>query len=220
MMSYDPFDAAMNPETREPTKRWFGQMFVEVWPCALVKGQGKVPFDANMHASDKRLTAVQMEVMPLSDYGVSFTLKRDMIAEFGGWPKITLPSIKALNADLRNLHESFVAVEFLPTGRKYPGNDGTEKEETTFVLVGTFADETACRAAYQEFNQVEADDIPFGNTVDTDKERTTAAMFIGPLWKQASGDVAKLQALLAGNPLTSKFFTLNSPEVIAAVGAE
>jgi len=224
-MAYDPFAAAMNPPERKHTTRWFGQMFAEVWACALVKGQGKVPFDPAMHDESKATTAVGLELVPLSAYSVDFTLNRDHVIFDKGWGTVTLPSIKALNVDLRNLHGSWCAIEFKETGETYiKGSTGETVKKTAFVLVGTYPNEAACRAAYQEFNQLEAGAKadyaePWNPTVDTDKERETAAMFIGPLWKQAAGDVTKLQELLAGNGLTSKFFTLNSPEVTAVVGA-
>ena len=213
---YDPFDAAMNPPERQQTSRWYGQMFVDVWACVLEKGSGKVPFDATIHDASKRVTAIKVDVVPLNDYNVSFILSRDMIAEFGGWPKVTLPSIRAIGADVRTLHNAYVAVEFAPTGRTYPGKDGTDKEETTFVLVAVFADEAACRDAYEVFNAASEQAEPEPSN-GNGKERATAAMFIGPLWAQAGKDVSKLALLLAANPLTSKHFDINSPEVLSVV---
>jgi hypothetical protein len=216
-MTYDPWDAAGNPPERQTTSRWFGRLFLDVWACALIKGQGKVPFDDQVHDASQRLTAVQMEVQPLSDYDVTFTLERDLIAEFGAWPKVTLPSIKALGVDLRTLNKKWVAVEFKPTGRTYTGRDGEEKQETTFVVMGVYDTEAECRAAYQAFN---ADEPPFAVDEEDTKARATAAMFIGPLWAQAGQDKTKMADLLGKTPIVSEFFTIDSPEVVAVIGGD
>lgn len=211
-MPYDPFDAAMNPPEPKKTSRWFGRLFVDVWPCVLEKGEGKVPFDPAIHKESDRVTAIEMELVPLPDYDVSFTLERNMVHFAKAWRRVTLPSIQALEIDLRALHESFVAVEFKPTGRKWTGQDGEEKQETAFVIVEKFADQDECRKAYIAYENREETAGDNGNGAN-DQERETAKMFIEPLWNQAGGDKDKLAELLAGNPLTNKFFTISSPEV-------
>jgi len=213
-MPYDPYDAAMNPPERPQTSRWFGQMFVDVWPCVLTKGVGKEPYDDAVHDADKRLTAIQLELVPLSDYSVSFTMTRDLIAEFGAWPKVTLPSIKAIGADLRSLNKAWAAIEFAPTGRKYTNSQDEAKEETTFVFVAVFDSEAACREAYEVFNAVEADaSEPAEPTNGNGKERAAAAMFLNPLWVQSGKDVVKFSELLGKTNVVKDHFTLESPEV-------
>jgi hypothetical protein len=225
-MVYDPYEAAMNPETRERDGRWFGQLFVDVYACVLQKGVGKVPFDPQTHDQSKRLTAIKMELVPLPEHDVDFTLLRELIAEFGGWPKVTLPSLHAVGIDLRNLNAAWVTVEMHGTGRMYTNSQGEEKEETTFVLLAVFEDQAACRAAFHAHRgQAEPTPAtatataPGGNGNGHNPERATAAMFLNPLWAQASGDLGKFAQLIAANPLTQKHFTLNSPEVVQVVQA-
>lgn len=210
-MPYDPFDAAMNPPEPKQTERWFGRLFVDVWPCVLISGEGKVPFDPAVHEESKRVTAIEMELVPLPDYDVGFTLERNMVHFAKAWRRVTLPSIQALNVDLRNLHEAYVAAEFKPTGRTWTGQDGEEKKETAFVIVDVFDDQDACQKAYLAYEN--EDTVSDDGNGANDKERETARMFIEPLWNQAGGNKEKLAQLLAGNPLTNKYFTINSEEV-------
>jgi len=59
--------------------------------------------------------------------------------------------------------------------------------------------------------------MPMGG--NGNREQETAAKFLPALWKQAAGDVTRFSELIAGNPLTSKYFSINSPEVLALVTA-
>ena len=45
----DPFEAADNPQIKPA--EYFGKLEVDAWFCALVKGQGKVPFDTALSIS-------------------------------------------------------------------------------------------------------------------------------------------------------------------------
>lgn len=217
MTYYDPYDAAMNAKPREATPRWYGQLFIDVWTAALVKGQGKVPFDQTQHKS--AVTAIDMSLVPVAEHGVSFNVERSLIAESRSWTSVTLPSIKALNVDLRTLHGRWCAVELKETGRTYQSN-GETRSETAMDLVAVFADEAACHAAYEVYYNTDAAVTESTETTApvVDPQRAVAVQFIGPLWKQAAGDVSALEQLLAGNPLTSRFLTITSPEVMAVIG--
>jgi hypothetical protein len=206
---YDPWAAASDPQVREGTGRWFGQVYIDVWACVLKKGAGKVPFDPTQHNVNDRLTAIKMEVIPLAEHNVGFTLMREMIAEFGGWPKVTLPSIKALGVDLRTVDKAWVSVELKPTGRKYTSKEGETKDETTFAVLAVFKDQNACREAFEIFN---AGDHT-ATAPDNGKEKETASQFLRPIWNACNGNQDMMAQMLAGNPLTSKYFTINSPEV-------
>lgn len=215
---YDPWAAAADPQVREGSGRWFGQVYIDVWACVLKKGAGKVPFDPTQHNVNDRLTAIKMELIPLTEHNVGFTLMREMIAEFGGWPKVVLPSIKALGVDLRTIDKAWVSVELKPTGRKYTSKEGEAKEETTFAVVAVFKDQAACQEAFTLFNAGREDNAvapvaPANNS----KEKDTASQFIKPLWNASNGDQNMMAEMLAGNPLTSKYFTINSPEVQAVM---
>lgn len=219
-MSYDPYDAAMNAQPLNQYTRLFGQFLADVWPCALIKGQGKVPFDASTMKESQRRTALDLTLDPL---GIMDKLQnpftRNIIAESRAWTNVTLPSIKALGVDLRDLDRKWVAAELAPTGRKWTDDNG-EHEETSFVIHATFDSEEACREAFEIFYSVdrEEEDEPAPATA-SNPEKATAAQFLQPLWSQAKQDLTEYQKLLAGNPLTSKYFNLNSPEVLEVIQA-
>ncbi len=213
---YDPIEAAMNPQVREGNGRWFGQCFIDVWACVLQKGAGKVPFIPGQHEDKDRLTAIKMEVIPLPEHNVQFTVLREMIAEFGAWPKQTLPSIRAIGADLRGLDKAWVSIELKPSGRTYTDKHGETKEEKAIVILAVFGSEAACREAYNLYN-AGAEPVAAAPAAANGKEKETAAMFLKPLWLQAAGDTDKMTQLLASNPLTSKYFTIQSPEVQTAM---
>src|SRR5438309_5438070 len=91
--TYDPYDAAMQA-TYNPTFSAFGQVQVAVWPCVLEKGVGKVPFDANLHDPARRVTAIDLAIIPVVSGRAP--VERNMIAESREWASIVKPSLMAL----------------------------------------------------------------------------------------------------------------------------
>ena len=75
--SYDPWDDAGSAEA--PPSFFYGQIAMDVWPCVLVKGQGKVPFDPQAHSADQRRTAIKLSISPLADQRAQFTITRSII---------------------------------------------------------------------------------------------------------------------------------------------
>ena len=226
----DPFDTASNPPTQ--TYDLFGKVEISAWACALVKGQGKVPHDPQLH--DKRLTAIDIFVQPLPEIDVKYprSLEIHPIAEFGEWPKITLPSIKALGIDnVRDVNGKWARIARVPTGKKYPKKDaqgnptGEEGEETTFKFVAFFDDEDACRTAYiaaggqsANGNGSNGHNHPEPMTTD-DAEKATAYAFLKVIvanaakgkttWDEAKTAVGQA---LAQYPTVAKFYTADSVE--------
>src|SRR3990167_5240586 len=149
--TYDPWEAA-NAAQPIPDGPFtvFGQVQADSWPAVLEKGAGKVRFDPQIHAIDKRVTAIEISVWP-TDVSRQPT-KREMIVEGREWANVVKPSIAKLGTDLRAMNGRFVEAQLVPTGRKYNSGvdaDGKpiQKESTTFRFVQIFPDETACIAA-------------------------------------------------------------------------
>lgn len=229
-MTTDPFDSADNAKPRPMNRTYFGQIFCDMYHAILVKGQGKVLFDQNQHSEDQKVTAINLTLNPLPGASKHFTIERSMIAESNEWAKITLPSLKALNISSRVLNGKFAQVELVPTGRTYVSKeDGQTKENTTFKFIAIYDTEQACRAANDAFwaSRKAADEQPAQSAPPPEQtpsqsplneaEKKTAASFLLPLWNASGKDVNKFAQSLASNQLTSKYFTLNSPEVIAIV---
>lgn len=225
----DPFDSA-DSATIEP-RTYYGQVDVDAWFCALVKGQGKVPYDAQVH--ERRSTAVKLTVAPIADMKLSFALEREMIAESREWAAIVLPSIKALGlASIRDLDGKWVAMQQVPSGRKYRNKSGEEKEATTFKFLAVYDSEAACIAAFRAARNgtppadaLPEDEIPFmgdgngnghnGQPAPDSPERQTALAFLKVLVQQHGGNRDALATAIASMPMIAKHFTIDSPETQA-----
>lgn len=228
----DPFDAADDPEVGTP--EFWGQAQVDAYYCILEKGRGKVPFDAAQHGLDQRRTAIKFGILPLPEQNVTRDVYRDYVAEFGAWPKITLPSLKAAGLSTRTLNGAWVRVALVPEGRTYTSKTGETKESLTFLVMEVYPDEGACRAAYLAHKAAKpADDVPFDAPTTTpaatptngsdgngaDKARETAQKFMEAIVKQEAGDPARVAEKLAKMPLVNRYFAIDSPEVISACAA-
>lgn len=223
-VSDDPFEAADKAQWSS-TFSVLGQVQVETWFCVLVKGQGKVPFDANQHDIGGRCTAIKIAILPAIP-GRQNT-ERELIAESAEWTKIINPSIKALGPtwNLRALHNQWVEAQLVPSGRKYTSSDGIDKDATTIKFVRVFASEDACVAAAQAgrpgqpaaASAVASAAPAAAPGAPNDAEKATATKFLPALWRASGNDLEKFGELLAKNALTAKYFDLSSPEVLDVI---
>lgn len=222
----DPFDAAEDPQVR--SNEYWGEVQIDMWFCVLQKGVGKVPFDPQLHDATKRVTAIDIQIIPLEDAGVNYEVKRGMIAESREWAGIVLPSIKALGVSTRELNGKYVHVRQKATGQTYTNNSGEVKDRTTFEFVKVFPDRAACLADYQANNggapapapAAQAPAAPAGGNA----ERDTALKFLGAIVESAARgqtDISVIQRTVAANihsiPMISKYFTEDSPETLQLI---
>jgi len=214
-MSYDPYAAAMDAD-KPSVSRWFGQLYVSVMAVALVKGVGKEPYDEQLHDKPP-VTSIDLELIPLAEHEVDFTLERNMVHFSDGWKYVTLPSIKRVGADLRDLHKSYVAVELDETGETFTSNSGKVVKKTAFVLKEVFDSKDACVSAYRAFNEAD-DEVPFETKSNGDDERAAAAKFLRPVWSTCGGDLEAFSKKLEEMSPLNKFFDLESPEVQEVIG--
>jgi hypothetical protein len=223
-------DQAMNAEYRPGPRTFFGQVQTDVWPCALVKGQGKVPFDPSQHSPDERRIAIDIRLAAWNGKGVVFQVERGMIAESREWARIVKPSLQAIGQNLRGLNSTWVRADLVPTGDSYKNSQGEVKERTTFKFLATYATEAECHQAMEAFYAqhhtgqpaaAENDAAPTpptnGNGATADGDKATALKFLPALWRSCGGDIAKFERLLAGTPMVARHFQINSPEVLAAI---
>lgn len=225
----DPLEAAQNAQLR-PAEFW-GEVSLATWFAVLVKGTGKVAFDPQQHAIEKRVTAIDINIYCLPEQNFNKPITRGVIAESREWAGTILPSIKALGVTLKDLSGKFAHVVAVPTGGKYTNNAGEQKDQTTLKFVAVFNTEAECRAAYlaaggkdrrggaatSDVEQV-TEAAPANGAV-ANPEKETAKAFLPALAKQAKGDVTRMGQLIAQMPLINKFFTVNSPEVQEAMVA-
>lgn len=233
----DPWKAAL--DAKEPPNLVYGEVLFDMWFCALVKGQGKVPFDPAQHSPGQRRTCVKVGIYPLAETGMTFAIEREFIAEGAGdgWLKETLPSLRALNVDdLKKVNGAYAKVELVKYGT-YDKN-GETRNLTAPKFLALYSDQATCLSAW------EADRVngyePSGQGVAAineelgtpgangsnghDKERDTALAFLPAIIRGCRHanpnegiDVAKLEGQLTSNVLLKKYFTITSPEVQEAV---
>lgn len=225
---YDAWELASNP-TSGYTNEFWGQIKIDAWVCALVKGVGKVPYDPNVHKSAPA-TALEIEIIPLPEMNVTNprATQRSLIAGSNEWREIGWPSLTALGiANLREAVGRWARVEMVPTGDTYE-KDGRTKERTTFKFITLFADEAACRADYGVGNKTPAQAAPATPaTAPTngggDAEKAAAFQFakviVGNAMKGCAGkpldeamnEVTKALALYPG---VGKYFSVQSAEIV------
>lgn len=216
----DPMQAAMEAEARTGPKTYFGQVQTDVWFCVLEKGRGKVVFDPAVHRDDQRCTAITMKLTPLNPQ--YRTMERGLIAESQEWTKVVKPSLVARSTDLRTINGQWAQIQMVPFGGTYTNAAGETRDRTAWMFVGIYPTEEACVAAQDAFWSERRGGVATDTPAPTgpSPEKLTAQKFLPALWAQSKRDVTKFAALLAGNPLTSKYFTLESPEVLALLGDE
>lgn len=224
---FDPFDSASNPEL--PAFALWGVVEVSAWACALVKGTGKVPYDAN-NPNHKRTTAIDIFIAPIADQNINNpkSCERHMIAESKEWANITWKSIKDLGVtNLREVNGKWARVAVVPSGKTYKNKDGETKDETTFKFVAFYASEAELRAAYVA-NGGKVSEPTFSTPVisQDDADRQTAAAFLAVIVPNAvkgktTPDEKKLAVAtaLTQYPTVSRFFSAESAEVMALMGA-
>lgn len=241
----DPWQAAL--EATEPPQIMFGEILLDLFFCALVKGEGRVLFDPTKHAPGQRRTCVKVGVYPLQETGLTFAVEREFIAEIAndGWLKVTLPSLRDLAVtDLKAVNGKYAQVELVKYGSYQ--KDGETKEKTAPKVLVLYPDQATCLAAYDETvrDRAVANGTPIdelneqlfgatptaaksnGSTNGTnDQERNTALAFLPAIIRTCRHDgnenkgidITKLEQQIKSNSLLSKHFTIDSTEVTEAV---
>jgi hypothetical protein len=215
----DPLEAAN--EVQPQSMHYFGQVLLSAWYCALVKGQGKVPFDPAQH--DKKFTAIDLTLAPTANSKATYTIERQYIAEFKEWAGTVLPSLHALNSSPMAANQKWAHVEMVKTGT-YQKN-GETKDLTSPKFLAIYQTEAECEvAAAAFFGRTEQEEQAFDHTAPaTPGDLHPAAngntpgnaaieAFVNVLYGQAQGDLARLEALIKGAGMA-----WDSPEVQAAV---
>lgn len=229
MNMLDPLEAADNA-TLAP-REYFGQVLIDTWFCALVKGVGKVPFDPQQHA--KKFTAIKIDVIPLVEMNVNNPISREMIAESKEWVNFTLASLRALNVKTAEIKNKYARITFIPTGETYENQSGEKKEKTALKFVMVYPDEAACRDAYEAENgtgtqpaatkQVDLNTAQ-GRTVDA-TTRAKLIPFVKMIVKKAienhPGDLVSIcdevSVKIAEHGTLKNFFTATDDDVMTLI---
>jgi hypothetical protein len=222
--TYDPWEAAANASA--PPATFYGQITIDTWPCVLVKGQGKVPFDPGQHRAEDRRTAIDITITPLAESRAQFVIQRSIIAQSPEWYRHIWPSLKALGLNNpKQAVDRWCKLEQVPTGRKYRNRQGEEREARTIKFLALYDSEDACRAAYlaergrQPGDDDDIPDVDDAPVVSDDRERQTARQFLETLAKQHHGDLTAIHAAVANIPLITAHYPIGSEELAQVVAA-
>lgn len=237
--NFDLMDAVFNPEPI--VQRLYCEVTADVWQGALEKGVGKVLYDPAVHKKAP-LTIIELHLNPVAGTNLS-SWDFDFILQFNdGWRKVVLPSMQALGlSSLRDVHGKFAVVELVTAG-SFKGRDGdtVEKKAPKFIAVFDTLDElTAAWVADRDGTAAPTTSTPASGTpaaptngtngstpapapaVDNQREvaMTLLPALVGLAKTDDGFDRQRLADLLAKNAMTAKYFTVDSPEVVAAMEA-
>jgi hypothetical protein len=229
----DPWDTSENPQMRQ--FEYWGEVHIDMYYAILQKGVGKVPYDPAQHSIDKRVTAIEIAIVPIAEQNITDSINRGMIAESHEWAGIVLPSIKALGISVRELAGRYVRVRQKPTGQTYVNAKGETKDRTTFEFIGLFKDRNACVADYltrgapsntptnTQYSGVNVSEEPTAANPGI-KERDTALQFLKVVVENAVRGQTDLKVIrdtislnVANMPLINKYFTVDSPETMQMI---
>lgn len=232
----DPYAVAQ--ETAERPPEFYGELSIDCWFCALIKGPGKVPYDPAIH--DRRSTAIDIAIIPLAEHNRTDAWEKSTLDWARDWTRITWPSLKGLGiTSLRDVSKGkWCKFTWAPTGEKYrikdeDGNEGEERERSTFKFLALYNSEAECRAAYYaDSGKTPPDDL--GTTpIDTgtaqptqaapdngngsDKARETAIQFIKAFARMNRYDVEATRKACANQTAITNVVDINSPEFVEIV---
>lgn len=228
-----PWDVVNNPP--EQTQEYYGEITLNAWFCMLASGQGKLPYDektldAKTGKPVRRYTAIDLAITPIVESGLTFEVTRTMLAEFGEWKDTVWPSLRDLGVlDAATINGKFAKIAMIPTGRKYTDKTGVEREASSIQFLALYDSRDACVAAWKSAfgGSAPAASAPTnGNGANT--EQATALKFASAYVKNAARKAGKdlvkmreiLEVELAKQPVISKYFTVDSPEIVEMMTAE
>jgi len=231
---HDPYIDAMKDNPAQG--KFWGKLTVDCTYWRIEKGQKRVPFDPQSHRTEHRRVGIALTVEPLNpthnfiqremmDFDINYQdFVKKSIAELGesiakviDQPTGSFPLMRALSG--LYVQGSFVEKKDNPPGKNY----------TTLYFEKVFKTEGECATDYEAVTgqprptgASPVEDLPFmpdppkvksQPKPQVDPERATFANFLPALWAQANGDIAKMEQLLAENPMLAKHFDMDSPEV-------
>lgn len=224
-MINDPWASAV--EDAERGDFLWGQIQVDVNFVMLKKGQPKRSWGEGDDPKE-RSTEVSFTLNPIEEMGLTKLIQRSVLSDARGeWGRIVWPSLRDACGlkELRPLDGKFVKIETVKNGRKWTDKNGVQQEGTTFKFHAVFDAQATCANDYLGAGGSDKSTVPDNGAMDVDmsqninQELETAKAFLPAIVKSAAGNKTILQQALNGMPMISKFFTIESPEVLALMGA-
>ena len=210
----------------QPAYEIWGQAFVAVWKAALVKGEGKVPFDPTAHKS--MVYAIDLSIVPITEQNAKH-VERSLIQNSKEWEMIQ-KSIKDLGAAPSEIDQKYVRIAFEPTGETYNNANGETKNKTFIKFLKVFKSEAECIADYGATTMGDVPvtvtdnnaSVPAAGQKEFESAKKLLEASIRGVTKVVSTiDEAKALTLvkIKASPVMSRFFTEDSPELDDMIAA-
>lgn len=209
----------------QPAFEIWGQAFVAVWKAALVKGEGKVPFDPKVHKN--MVYAIDLSILPIDEQDAR-TAERKLIQTSIEW-ELTQRSIKDLGIAPSEIDQKFVKIAFEQTGETYTNSNGEVKNKTFIKFLKVFKDVDECRRSFGEGyfgdtgGNAVSDESPASDQQGADAARKLLEASIRSAAKAVSTP-EEVKALvlvkIKASPVMARFFDENSPELDTLIMAE
>lgn len=216
----DPFDSASDPEVKP--FEVFGEISLDAWFVTLKKGVGKRTFDELSDKKEDRRTNVEIYVHGIEAMNLREPLKREVLTTSVAWAKVTWPSLQRLGvANPKEVRNKYCKCKMTGTGRKFTTRDGNQAEETTFEFLALYNSKEECEKAYAARFETEGSEKSEAPTAEQ-VEKANALKFANAIVKNAKAETGDdfeafrnlVGQKLASMPITAKFFTADSPEVV------
>ncbi|MCE5207354.1 MAG: hypothetical protein LLG42_03480 [Chloroflexi bacterium] len=204
--------------TPVPYEVW-GLLSIAPWKAALVKGEGKVPFDPTQHKN--MVWAIDLSLLPI-DAQQSSVVERSMIQPAKEW-RLTQDAIKALGIQPADANDHYVHAAFEPTGETYVNSEGATKNKTFLKIIKVFKSEDECTQdyLYTQYDPEANRPAEATNPAAGQKEYEAALKLLGATVRTcmksgASAEKVKdlVDVKIKASPVMSRFFNAGSQEVI------
>lgn len=229
----NPWDVANNPP--EQTFEAFGEVSINSW-WSMLTPDGKQPWDERTidpktGNQPRKYAAIDLKITPLVESGMQYLVERQMVAEFGEWKDVTLPSLRDIGVlDASVLGGKYARIELVPNGTYVSKKDGQEKKLTAVKFLAVYDTREACLAAMNGDNPVAPTPVAAapsngnGHNPEKDTALKFAKAFVTNAMRQTGGDLDKartiLAPLMANQPVISKHYTVDSPEILEMLAGE
>lgn len=218
-------DMVTNPAaTPQGDNTFFGEVVtLDYSAWKLVKGQGRVLFDATYDDPADRVRGIQIAVECQKRDGGTYTIdtgKQPLLEIDTAWRKHLLPSIQRLNVPLSTLRGKFVQVKRVETGETYVNKTTNEtKNKTALVLVAVYDSADAMQAGrdakYGRSGQASSTPAqPSAPAAPATVDKTALEKLLPALWAASGRNEVVFTTMFEANPALKSAFTLD--EAIAA----
>lgn len=224
----DPLADAV--QAAESSGNVFGKLDIEGQYIVLQKGQRKRAW-VEGESLDGRVSEITLRVNPLDVSGLTYMTERQVLANSREWSNIVWPSLRDLGVkSLYEVRGKWVKVTMVKNGESYVAKQGAKAgqtiEKTTFKFLGIYDTEAEANAAWESQFGTSQAHTPSSNgngaaapQPTNDAERTAALSFLPAIVNANKSDLTKLAAALASMSPLNKYFTIDSAEVQALLGA-